>query len=150
MTRKNARKRSAAYWQKQYTKANNKLIICRSTRRTEGWQSIISEFIKWSAFAFIAYNFIVKLPEILAPLAGKDTRFDATIDIFGPDPWMHATLILIVAICFLIFSNRNLRKTNKHYIEKYSPYQKIEEEKAFEHRSSSELNSDGSTRREDK
>lgn len=143
-------KRSAKYWKTQYQKTNNKLIICRQTRRAEGWQSIIKAVIQYGVYGLLGVLLISKLPEILREISGKETKFNADINLFGPDPWKYVAFALTIAVVVLLLANANLRKTNENYVKKYSPLQKRKEENAVEHRSSSDLNDNGTTRKEDK
>jgi hypothetical protein len=151
MARKGTQERSAKYWKVKYHQANNKLLINQSVKRTEGFQSIANNVVKWGGVLGCTYLIMSGLPDVLVPISGKQTEF-----MFGAimDTGGGFKSIAFVALCVsnLIswFAYRFKKEEAKGYIEEVGILRDKLDTASLSHRSSSGIKSDGTTRENEK
>ncbi len=111
---------------------------------------LIARMFIVSIKCLLVYGLFVELQlkEIIVALAGKETTASLFISIFG-DVTIQVTVAYLVGIGGLLYGyiQSNLKK---RAIKRLSPYQEKYELLINENRKSSEINFDGSTRKEDK
>ena len=117
MSRPNQKKRSAAYWKIQYQKLNNRYLILRDTKRTEGRQSTIRILIKYVFLSVIALITVPEVPKMLEAIAGKNTNFIFSAELIKPDFWFFIAILLAISCVMLFIGYRNKRTTLRKYIK---------------------------------